>query len=468
MDKSISQMIADFTLGLSLRDLPDKVIEHSKMLLIDTFGVAIASYNLEHAIIIKNMVNESNLNPQSTLWGTKEKAQLSDAVLYNSALIHGLDYDDTHVAGVVHPSAAVVSTGVSVGEYLGSRGEEVLEAIVAGWEVIIRLAIAAKGRFHDIGYHATGLLSSFASACVAAKLMKLPEEVLINALGICGSQSAALQQFLHDGSWVKKIHPGWAAHSAIYALNMAKRGFKGPREVFEGEYGLWNTHIGTTEGLFEAFSDLNKHWYTPQVTFKMYPVCHFTHSFIDCMLFLEEEYQFTAKDIQKIECRIDGRGSKIVCQPVSAKKRPDTDYMMRFSLPYVMAIAAIKGRVSLWEIDINYARDPEVQALMDKVDCVVDESMHNPGHFPGWVTVTTNNGNVFQRGQWYERGTAQNPIQICDVISKFNDNVSRFISKQQANELIKDIEVFEKLPDMTGLVCNLGKANNCNICKKEH
>ena len=270
-DKTLSEKIAEFVLALKLEDVPQDVVRHGKMLLLDTFGVAVAAHSLTHAKIIEDMVLSMKSQPQATLWGSEKKVQLADAVLYNSSLIHGMDYDDTHVGGILHPSAAVVSAAVTVGEFTGADGKSVFEAIIAGWEVITRLALAAKGRFHDIGYHGTGIVAPFAAACAAGKLMGLGQSALVNAMGLCGSQSAALQEFLHDGSWVKRIHPGWACHSAIYSLMMAKRGFPGPLRVFEGEFGLWKTHLGGTDGLNEEFSDLGTVWHTPEITFKLYP-----------------------------------------------------------------------------------------------------------------------------------------------------------------------------------------------------
>ena len=163
--ESLSQRIAKFALSLQLADVPEEVVEYGTLLLTDTFGVAMSCQNMEHAAAVKRAVEAMGSAPQATLWGTNEKASLPDAALYNASLIHGADYDDTHVAGIVHPSAAVVSTAVTVGEYTHSTGEEILAAIVAGWEVITRLGIAAKGRFHDRGFHGTGVVAAYVAAC---------------------------------------------------------------------------------------------------------------------------------------------------------------------------------------------------------------------------------------------------------------------------------------------------------------
>lgn len=452
---TISQKIADFALSLSLSDVPQEVLEYGKLLLMDTFGVAMSCQNLEHAKAVRSAVESMGSAPQATLWGTQEKASLPDAALYNACLIHGADYDDTHVAGIVHPSASVVATAITVGEYVHASGEEVMAAILIGWEVITRLGVAAKGRFHDRGFHGTGVVASFAAACVAARLMGDDPKVLENALGICGSQAAGLQEFLHDGTWTKKIHPGWGAHSALYALAMARAGFTGPAKVLEGEFGMWMTHCGGTDGLEEAFSDLGTVWRTKEITVKLYPVCHMTHSFIDCMRALMEEHQFTAEDIASAECRIESRCYPIVCTPRAVKTRPTTDYIMRFSLPYVVAMAAVKGRVSPSEIDLRYAADPQVCSLMDRIQCVEDDTKRNPGYFPGYLTVVLKDGRTLVKDQRWEMGTEQNPLNLQAVRRKFMDNLAPLYSEEQIQTLLDHVEQLRKAPDVIGLITAL-------------
>lgn len=449
--KTVSEKIAEFTLSRKMDGIPPNVIGYGKLLLMDTWGVAMANMELEHTQAIWQVVKDMGSKPVSTLWGTDEKVQISDAVLYNAGLIHGSDYDDTHVAGIVHPSAAVVSTAIAVGEAVGASGSEIYEAVIVGWEVIVRLALAARGRFHDAGYHGTAIVAPFAAACVAGKLFKVSEEVLVNALGICGSQAAGIQEFLRDGSWVKKLHPGWGAHSAIYAIQLARAGFTGPRKVFEGEFGLWKAHFGTTEGLDE-FDDLGRVWHTPEITFKMYPVCHMTHSFIDCMFRARNESCVCPEDIERIECRIEERCYHIVCEPEAAKKNPETDYMMRFSLPYVIAVSILKGKVSPWEIDMRLAQDPMVKGLMGKVVCIADDSKRNPGYFPGWIKLYLKDGTEQIYDQRWEIGTPENPVDMDAVMEKFRNNLEHFYTDEQIERLSETIQDLDRLENINELL----------------
>ena len=380
---ALSERIADFTERFALMDVPGEVREHVKLMTLDAIGVAMASYRLPHARAVRAAVLEQGGQPVGTLWGTRRKSSVADAVLANSALIHGMDYDDTHVAGVVHPSASVVATAFTVGEATGASGRDVFEAIILGHEILIRLALAADGGFHDRGFHCSGVVAPFAAACVASKLMQLPGSVLIHALGICGSQAAALQEFLHDGAAVKKIHPGWGCHSALYALAMARQGLTGPREVFEGGYGLYASHIGSVSGIAGAFSDLGSRWRSGEIAVKLYPCCHMIHSFSDCVFALRREHPFKPTEVARIECRIEPRCHRIVCVPEAAKQRPTTEYGIMFSLPFIVAASILQGRLGPAEIDLGQMQNPDLVSLIDKVECIEDEARRLPGYFPG-------------------------------------------------------------------------------------
>ncbi|MHC1758443.1 MAG: MmgE/PrpD family protein [Negativicutes bacterium] len=449
---SISEQIAEYALKDSWDTVPESVRAHAKMMIADSMGVAIAAYSQEHAKAVRQVALNLASKPESTIWGTRKQVSMVDAVLANAALIHGLDYDDTHVESVVHPSASVVSTAFTVGETTGATGQEMLDAIICGYEIIIRLALAARGGFHDRGFHCTGIVAPFASACVAAKLLKMPKTVLVNALGICGSQAAALQEFLHDGSWVKKIHAGWAAHAGIYALLMAQNGLTGPREVLEGKYGLYATHIGSADGVGSVFTDLGQRWRTSEISVKLYPVCHMIHSFSDCVFELQSQHGFTPQDIAKVECRIEKRCYNIVCVPEQAKKRPTSDYGMRFSLPYIVAMSILKGKISPLEVDEKYLSDPEVLGLIDKVECLEDETVKNAGHFPGWVEITLYNGSTYRWRQEYEKGAAEHPIAASDIITKYKNNASAYLNSEQADTLFKQILRLEQLPGISFLL----------------
>lgn len=455
MSSSLSSVIADYTLRFSLEQVPFQIQEYAKYMVLDAMGCAVSAVSLPHAISVRKTVLAVGSQAKSTLWGTDKKVGMADAILANSSLIHGMDYDDTHVGGIVHPSAGIVATAFSVGEAIHANGKEILEAIVCGYEIIIRLALAARGGFHEKGFHGTGIVTPFAAACVAAKLLHYDTSTLINALGICGSQAAALQEFLHDGAWVKKIHPGWGGHSAIYSLMMARNGLTGPQKVFEGEFGLYKTHIGTNKWLQDEFSNLGSKWHTADISIKLYPCCHMIHSFIDCAFKIRQQANFDLDKIQKIECRINKTCYSIVCSPENAKKRPTSDYGMRFSLPYMIAMSFYKGKIGPGEIDLIHMENPEVTSLIDKIQCIPDDTVSNEGHFPGWVKVTFSDGKTCTMDQKYEQGAKENPIKKDSIISKYYNNTALHLPLDKAKKIMENILNLETCCGVDSIIDNL-------------
>lgn len=454
--KTIAEIMADFALDMSLDSVPTDVQEKCKALIMDTLGVALIAFDQKPAAIVRNTVLRMNKTGESTLWGTDKKVGMADAVLYNGALIHGMEFDDTHVGGIVHPSSVVVSTALTVGEAVGATGKEILAAAICGWEIIIRLGLATRGRFHLRGYQTTGVVGSFVASCIAAKLMKMSRQDLVNALGINGSQAAALMEFSRDATWPKKLHAGWPAHAAIYSVLMAQQGFTGPRTIFEGETGLWKSHVGDTEGLMGVFDDLGKVWMSKEVISKLYPICHYIASFVDCTFALQKKYEFTADMIKKIECRVDPLEALTIAQPIEAKKRPNSDNAMRYSLPYCVAMAIYKGKLGHQEINPQYLNNPVLENLMDKVDCIIDPAAEVKGHFPGDVKVFLNDGKEYHMVQKIEMGgSSDNPLDPNLIVQKFKENAGLYLSKENVEKIVSTLPKFDELSNVDGVIANL-------------
>lgn len=451
---SISKKISEFTLGLKYEDIPKEVVDYAKLLMIDSFGCAVASTDQPHAQRIMSAIGKMNNSGEATLWGSDKKVSMENAVLYNGSLIHGLDYDDTHALAITHPSSSVVTAGITIGEALGKTGEEIMTAIIAGYEVLLRLGSFANGRLHDRGFHPTGCISAFSSACIVGKMMGVTDEELRNALGLCGSQAAAILEFLNDGTDVKKLHPGWAIHSALYSLAFAKEGYTGPVAVLEGIQGYFQAHIGTVEGIEEVFSDFGKRWYTSEIAFKFYPVCHWLHGFNDILFKMEEDNNFTGEDIETLECIIDER-VKAVGYVSPDKLRPATEYHQRFSLFYTIAMAAHKGRLGPVEINMDHMKDQGLLDMIDRVKITVDPKADVPGHFPAQLRVTLKDGREFYGSQPYEVGSKKNPAKKEDVLRKYYANTDDFIKREQADQIVQDVEKVHSLESVDGIISAL-------------
>ncbi len=425
MNQSIAQQIAAFVVKLDASQIPEPVFEAVKLHILDTVGVALlSSRTAPTSSYMHKMVMANDSARECTLWGSTDRVQLTDAVLCNGTVVHGLDFDDTHTGAITHPSASILPVALAVGEKLKKSGWEIMTAAVAGYEVIVRLGLAANGGFHDAGFHPSGILAPFAGVCVAGKLMGCDEQTIVNALGIAGSQAGTIMEFLHDGSLVKMLHPGWGALSSIYAVRSAEAGFTGPKTVFEGQYGVFPTHIGDCRDLGERIATLGKEWLTPEIAFKLYPTCHHTHSFIDILTSLMDSHGFSAEDIEAIEARGTSMCASQVCNPKEVKVRPETEYMMKFSLYYVLAMTALHRKITAEEIDLAYARDPKVLELIDRITFITDDSIAVRGHMPGRLKVVLKDGREFTGRQDYEKCARENPIRPEDVIRKYQGCVN--------------------------------------------
>lgn len=449
---SISGQIADFALNLRYEDIPPQIISYAKMLILDSFGCALLSMDEPHAQEVRRALEELPNRPEATLWGSDEKLSVEHAAIYNACLIHGQDYDDTHAGSIVHPSSSVLTSAVTLGEAYGTNGRELICSMIAAYETILRLGNACCGKMHTHFFHPTGIFAPFAAIVIAARLEKLDRETVINAMGLAGNFAAATMQFSVDGTWSKKLHPGWGIHAGLYALRFAKQGFLGSPEIFEGPQGLFMSHIGDTSHLQKEFSDFGKHWITGEIAFKFYPVCHMMHSHLDILSRLMNEHHITAQQIESITATLYPRAADIIGLPPEQKKRPDNTYLMRFSIQYILGVAALKGQLSPGDINMALLKDPAVLDMIDRVNITVDENMEMPGHFPGAVSILLKDGQEFSAVQKYETGCPENPAKQEDVLRKYCVSTKGLLSEEASNALAAEIKSFDSLDSMAPIL----------------
>ena len=240
---AISERLADFTLGLSLAQVPPAVSLRAKHLVLDAVGCAFAARREEFAgKISRSVARLAGPGPRGTV-GLNERLPLRDAALVNGMLMHGLDYDDTHAAGIIHLTVSVFPAALGMAAHMGAGGAQLLAAYIAGVEAGARIASVVKGGFHETGHHPTGLVGAFASTLAAGQLLELSHERLVSAQGIALSFASGNLQFLEDGSWTKRLHPGWAAACGITAASLAQDDIPAPREAYEGRFGLYRSHL---------------------------------------------------------------------------------------------------------------------------------------------------------------------------------------------------------------------------------
>lgn len=441
-----SRAIAEFAADLNLADVPGPVLERAKLHILDAIGLGLASNAHDFGqSAIAGVADIGEGGPCSVL-GRPERLGTRDAALVNGILMHGLDFDDTHLASIIHPTCTSLPTALALGEARELSGEELLTAFLAGAEVGIRIGGAVDGAFHHVGYHATGVVSHFASAVTAGRLLGLDADQIVAAQGIAGSTASGIQVFLEEGAWTKRFHPGWGAVAGITAAHLARRGFKGPSRPYDGKFGLFETHLQEAAkevDLGELSRDLGAVWRIGDTALKPYPVCHFIHGCADAAIDLHQRLGDTG--IARIEAYLPEPTLHIVADPAELKERPTTDYEAKFSAQFVVAACLLKGRFGLPDLLPEAIADPEVQALARRVRCHADPASAFPTYFSGGVEVTLEDGRVERRHVRVNSGAGERAMEASAVIEKFMASATMTVARDQAEEIRDAVLGLEKV-----------------------
>lgn len=436
----ISETLAQFVHQLRYEDIPEQVRERAKDLMLDAIGIAFASTKFDFADKALAGLKFFGSGPRTVI-GMPAQLALRDAAVMNGVLIHGLDYDDTHLEGVVHASASCFSCAFGVAAEVNASGRDLITAYIAGLEAIARLGMVAKGGLHLNGLHPTGTIAAFASSLIAGKLMGLDAGQLVMAQGNALSTSASSsRQYSREGAWTKRLHPGWGAAAGITAAAMARGGFIGPRQVYEGEYSLYRTLVGSRYGdcdLSLATKDLGMAWESARVAIKPIPACHLVHACSDAAVALASTHTIKAADVQSIRALIPAQAVPIVCEPAAQRHRPLSSYAAQFSIYHAVAASLVRGKFGLAEMEPEVYNDPAILALGDKVAYEVDPQSEYPKYFSGEVVITLKDGRELRHREHINRGAAERPIVREDIVIKYLDNAGMAIPRERV-ERVRD------------------------------
>lgn len=452
-----ARRLARFVAGLRLEDVPPPVVAKATLLALDTLGSCLASTRYDFGRAVLQTAERLGGPPESALVGGKARVAAANAVLANATLAHGLDFDDTREDAIVHTGSVAVTTGLAVGEALGASGRAALEAMIAGVEVMCRVGLAVPGKFHARHYHPTALAGVFGAAAAAGKLHGLTENQLVHAFGICGSQAGGIIEYLADGSWTKRLHPGWAAHAGVVAALLAQSEFTGPETVFEGEHGFYRAFAGGHDQrrLDELLASLGRVWELERLTFKPYPCGSIAHPYMDCALRLRERYRLSPDQIADVRCRTAAGPVPRLWEPLAAKRAPRNGYAAKFSLPYLLGVMLVKGRAGLAEFEDEAVRDAEVLAVASRVSYELDPTIDYPRQFVGHVEIRLSDGRRLEERQDHPRGGAELPMTREELEAKFRGNAGLAMSGEQASRVIRSVNALATDGSLRALVESL-------------
>lgn len=446
-----SENLARFATEIDLSRVPAPAIATAKLVFLDTIGVALAASVSESGRAAIGLARALGGESESQVIGAPFRASPSNAVLANGTLAHALDYDETLEEGIIHAGCCVVTTALAVGEACKASGKSILEAALAGFEVMFKIGVSAPGRFHARGFHPTAICAPFGAAAVAGRLYGLSSTQLAHAFGIAGSQSSGIIEYLADGSWSKQFHAGWGAHGGIIASVLARQGFVGPRDVLEGAHGLFAGFAGPQGTHLERLNEIGTTWHLPKVVFKLYPCGSIAHPYIDCALRIRRANELRAADIQRIVCRTHEGPVPRLWEPLETKRKPATPYAAKFSTPYLVAAALVRGRVGLEEFSAESIRDADTLSVARKVGYEIDASLDYPRHFTGHVKIFLKDGRVIEESQPYARGSIESPIPPAEIEEKFRHNAGLVLTSSKAEDIVQFLRRFELQADVASL-----------------
>ena len=414
--------LAEFVAGMRLSDVPKPVRERAVQLLLDAVGVGLAAGRYPFAERTLAGAKALGGDGASTVIGHRERLSLRDAALVNGVLLHGLDFDDSHLTAIIHPTVTCLPATFGVAEAQKASGADMLAAYIAGMECAIRIGASVKGGFHHVGFHATGVISHFSSALVAGRLLGLDADALVRAQGIAASTAGGVQVFLEEGAWTKRLHPGWGAVAGITAATLARNGFFGPSRAYEGRFGLFETHLQEHAGavdLGRITAGLGSVWELPDTSIKPYPICHFIHGAAEAAIRLHGRLKPTSESLAEIRVRIPKDTLPIVAEPVAIKTAPANDYDAKFSAQYVVATCLLKGRIGLAELSEEARNDPVVRALARRVAVEADPESGYPKYMSGGVSLVTADGRRHDAYVPVNNGSGERALDADGIAEKF-------------------------------------------------
>lgn len=445
----VSQHLAVFAAGLRAEDLPQDVVRAVKRSVLDQIGVIAAASGLGADCKAFVETAKEAGGTGATLIGCRTEASPAMAALANGAMAHALDFEDTHDATLIHPSASSVPAALAIGERFSASGSELIAAVCAGSEVACRIGASFVGSPQEGHFFLLPLVNAFGAAAAAGRMLGLDAEQMEHAFGLAMSQVVGSAAVLTEpGSSFREIRDGFNAKAGVLAAQIAARGVRSFRSPLEAEHGYYAMFQG---GRFDAsaFDGLGVRFEVANVSYKPWPSCRGTHVFIEAALALREAHSLQAQDIDAIEVDVSPFFTSL-CEPESIRKRPNTATEAKFSIPFAIAVALVEGAVDLASFDAEKRCKETIISLAVRVRHRSNDAPQNRST-RGGLTLETKDGRQFRAEYDQPLGHPSRPIDDADLQDKFRlclrhaasptdlASAERFIERIAALETVADL-----------------------------
>ncbi len=436
---SLSRQLVAALRASARQPLPGEVASAARLHFLDALGVGLAASAAAVGAPYRGLAQDLARGGAATVFGARLGAAPADAALINGGLCHSLEFDDTHTGSIMHGSSVLAPAALAAAEVANASGAEMLGAYARGWEVLARLGLAAPGRFHAAGFQATSVAGAIAAALVAAELAGLDEDRYVAAAGIALSQGAGVMEFLSNGSSVKSLHSGWAAHGGLLAASLARAGMTGPETALEGRNGLFRQFTGDEnaarrfEGLMQ---DIGQRWHLTEAAFKFYPCCHYLHPFIEAAGLLADR-GVKPEAVSSILCRVPAGAAPVICEPWALKQAPETGHAARWSLPIVVAARLASGKVDL--ATFERASGADVRVLAQRIRWEPLHGARFPERFEAELRCELAGGKVEEVRVDDAFGNYSRPPGEAAVLEKFHANAALALPSGAGEEVAKAV-----------------------------
>jgi 2-methylcitrate dehydratase PrpD len=436
-----TKQFADFLARFRFEDLPERAVHEARRGLIDWLGCALAGSG--HPTIDKLLAVLSAISgkPQAMVLGRKRKLGLMEAALANGQMGHMLDYDDTHMGGVVlHTSGPVLAALLPLIELGGISGRDVICAYAAGFEAGVRVGQSAPGH-HAGGWHLTGTLGSIAAGAAAARLLRLDSQRMIHALGIAATQASGMQQ--NRGTMCKSFHAGKAASNGLLAALLAEQGFDSTDEMIEGKRGFCRIYSDNASPEL-VLEELGTRWEIARNGHKPYACGVVLHPALDAMVALRGAQVRTPAEIERVELAVHPFAVRI-----TGLTDPETGLQSKFSIYHAAAAAYLDGRAGIAQFTDERAAMADVVALRGKIEARIDESLEKD---QAAATLVTMSGERIESRIEHASGTVANPMSDGAIEDKFMANAVSIIGEQRARQVTAAAWALDALADVRDVV----------------
>jgi 2-methylcitrate dehydratase PrpD len=431
--------------------MPPEVVNQAKLCVLDLVGVALAGANSELGRMALKLAQETGQGQESSVWGAEEKLPSAAAVFVNAMRGHIMDMDDGHRYSAAHMGVVTVPVAIALAERENLTGRELIEAVVIGYEIGVRLGTFINPGHLKRGFHTTATVGAFASAAVAAKILQLSQAQAENCFSLAGLQSAGLMEVLTSGQMGKSFQVGRAAQNGVWAAVAAKLGIEGPELAMEGADGFLNAYADGCVGGEGLFDNAGTPFQILSIYFKTYAACRHTHPALEAIEILRQRHHLRADEVVAVEVETYSVAAKL-----TGKNPPEASAIAaKFSMPLSIGLMLTFGEAGPGIYTDRNAAHPMVRGVADLVTIRTTSQRDSlyPGQRGAQVTIKTTGGS-FTHEVNFPKGEPENPLDETELVNKFKINAGAIFEPEETEALaqcILNLENF-KIKDLSGLL----------------